>query len=59
MLIDNSSKAKLIDKSFVREQRINIFKLRMKIKLTLDNGEIVQKLNSACLIDVHIGDHYK
>ena len=27
LLIDNGSKAKLIDKSFVRTQRINIFKL--------------------------------
>ena len=59
MLIDNGSEAKLIDKAFVREQKINTFKLKKKIKLTLENGEVVQKLDSACLIDVHIGDHHK
>ena len=59
LLIDNSTEAKLIDESFVRTQRINIFKLRKKMKHTLGNGEVVQKLDSACLIDVHIGDHHK
>ena len=59
LLIDNGSKAKLIDESFVRTQKINTFKLKKKIKLTLGNGEVVQKLDSACLIDVHIGDHHK
>ena len=33
--------------------------MKKKIKLTLRNGEVVQKLDSACLIDVHIGDHHK
>ena len=59
LLIDNGSKAELIDKSFVREQKIDTFKLKKKIKLTLGNGEVVQKLDSACLIDVHIGDHHE
>ena len=59
LLIDNGSKAELIDESFVRTQKISTFKLRKKIKLTLGNGEVVQKLDSACLIDVHIGDHHK
>ena len=59
LLIDNGSKAKLIDKSFVCTQKISIFKLKKKIKLTLGNREVVQKLDSACLIDVYIGDHYK
>ena len=59
LLIDNGSEAKLIDKAFVCEQRINIFKLKRKIKLTLGNKKVVQKLDSACLIDVHIGDYHK
>ena len=59
LLIDNGSEAKLINKSFVRTQKISTFKLRKKIKLTLGNGKVVQKLDNACLIDVHIGDHYK
>ena len=59
LLTDNGSKAKLIDKSLVRTQRIHTFKLKKQIKLTLGNGEVVQKLDSACLIDVHIGDHHE
>ena len=59
LLIDNGSKAELIDESFVRTQRIDIFKSKKQIKLTLGNGEVVQKLDSACLIDVHIGDHHE
>ena len=59
MLIDNGSKAELMDKSFVRTQKISTFKLKKKIKLTLGNREVVQKLDSACLIDVYIGNHHK
>ena len=59
LLIDNGSEAKLIDKAFVREQGISTFKLKKKIKLTLGNGEVVQKLDSACLVDIHIGDHHE
>ena len=59
LLIDNGSKAELIDKSFVRTQKISTFKLRKKIKLTLGNGEVVQKLNSACLVDIHISNHHE
>ena len=59
LLIDNGSEAELIDESFVRTQRIDTFKLKKRIKLTLGNGEVVQKLDSACLVDVHIGDHHE
>ena len=59
LLIDNGSEAELIDKSFVRTQKISTFKLRKKIKLTLGNKKVVPKLDSACLIDVHIGDHHE
>ena len=59
LLIDNGSEAELIDKSFVRTQKIDTFKLKKKIKLTLRNGEVVQKLDSACLVDIHIGDHHE
>ena len=57
LLTDNGSEAKLIDKFFVRTQKINTF--RLKKKLTLGNGEMVQILDSAYLVDVHIGDHHK
>ena len=59
LLIDNGSEAELIDKSFVRTQKISTFKLKKKIKLTLGNKEVVQKLDNTCLIDVHIGDHHE
>ena len=59
LLIDNGSETKLIDKSFVRTQKINTVKLKKKIKLTLRNREVVPKLDSACLINVHIRNHHK
>ena len=59
LLIDNGNKTKLINESFVRTQKISTFKLRKKIKLTLGNRKVVQKLDSACLIDMHIGDHHE
>ena len=59
LLIDNGSEAELINKSFVRTQRIDTFKLKKQIKLTLGNEEVIQKLDSACLVDVHIGDHHE
>ena len=59
LLIDNGSEAELIDESFVRTQKLSIFKLRKKIKLTLGNGEVVQKLDTACLVDIQIGDHHE
>ena len=59
LLIDNGSEAELIDKSFVRTQRVDTFRLKKKIKLTLGNGEVVQKLDTACLVNIHIGDHHE
>ena len=59
LLIDNGSEAELIDKSFVRTQRVDTFRLKKKIKLTLGNGEVVQKLDTTCLVDIHIGNHHK
>ena len=59
LLMNNGSKAKLIDKSFVRTQRIDTFKSKKQIKLTLGNKKVVQKLDSACLVDIHIGNHHK
>ena len=59
LLIDNDSKAELIDKSFGCTQKFSTFKLRKKIKLTLGNGKVVQKLDTACLVDIHIVDHHK
>ena len=58
LLMDNGSEAELIDKSFVRTQKIDTFKLTKKIKLRLRNSEMVQQFEE-CLVDVHIGDHHK
>ena len=57
LLIDNGSEAELVDESFVRKHKLNTFKLDKKSKLTLRNGEVVQLLSKAALIDVKIGDH--
>ena len=57
LLIDNSSEAKLIDKSFAHLNKISTFQLEKPIQLTLENGKVVQRLTKRCLIDVEIGDH--
>lgn len=57
LLIDNGSEAELIDESFMRTNKIPTFKLEKPIKLALANGEVVQQLNKACLVDVVISDH--
>ena len=41
LLIDNGSKAELIDKFFMRTQKLSTFKPKKKIKLTLRNEEAV------------------
>ena len=57
LLIDNGSKAKLIDKSFARSNKISTFQLEKPIQLTLGNGEVVQRLTKRCLVNVEISDH--
>ena len=57
LLVDNSSETKLIDRFFVRTNKISTFKLKKAIKLTLGNGEVVQTLIRGCLVNVEIGDH--
>ena len=57
LLVDNGSETELIDKSFVRTNKISTFKLKKVIKLTLGNGEVVQTLTRGCLVNVEIGDH--
>ena len=59
VLIDNGSKAKLIDEFFVRLHRISTFRLTKKIKLELGNGDLMQWLDKACLVDMYVGNHYK
>ena len=59
LLIDNGTEAELINESFVRTQKIDTFKLAKRIKLTLGNGEVVQRLEQSCLVDVNIGDHHE
>ena len=39
LLVDNDSKAELIDQSFVCINRISTFKLKTQIRLELGNGE--------------------
>ena len=41
LLIDNGSEAELIDKSFVRSNKISTFQLEKPIQLTLGNGKVV------------------
>ena len=57
LLIDNSSEAKLIDKSFVRSNKISTFQLEKPIQLTLGNNEVVQHLTRGCLVNLKIEDH--
>ena len=57
LLIDNSSEAKLIDKSFAHSNKISTFQLEKPIQLTLGNGKVVQRLTKGCLVDIEIGDH--
>ena len=59
LLIDNSSETKLIDKSFVRTNKISTFELKKAIKLTLSNGKVVQMLTRECLVDVKISNYRK
>ena len=57
LLVDNGSKAKLIDQSFVRINKISTFKLKQQIKLELENEDTVEWLDKACLIDMKISNH--
>ena len=57
--VDNGSKAELIDKFFVRTNKISIFKLKAQIRLEIGNREMMEWLEKACLIDLQIGDHQK
>ena len=58
-MIDNSSKAELINKSFVRLHGISTFKLTKKIKIKLRNEKFMQWLERACLVDLRIRDHHE
>ena len=57
--IDNSSEAKLIDKSFAHLNKISTFQLENSIQLTLGNSKVIQCLTKGYLVDVVIGDHHK
>ena len=59
LLVDNRSEAKLINKSFVRANKILSFKLEKPINLTFENGKVVQKLTKRDLVNIIIGDHMK
>ena len=58
LLIDNSNKAELIEKSFACSDKISTVQLEKPIQLTLGNGEVVQHLTKECLVDVVIGNHH-
>ena len=57
LLINNGSEAKLIDKSFLRTNKISTFQLEKPIQLTLGNGKVVQHLTKRCLVNVEIGNY--
>ena len=59
LLVDNGSKAKLIDEFFVCTNKFSIFKLERCINLMLENGKVIQKLNKKAFINVIIGDYSK
>ena len=58
-LIDNSSEAKLIDKSFACSNKISTFQLEKLIQLMLGNSEVVQCLTKGCFVDVVINNYFK
>ena len=59
ILINNSSKAKLIDKSFAHLNKISTFQLKKPIQLMLGNSKVVQHLTKGCLVDMVIGNHHE
>ena len=50
LLIDNRSEAELINKFFVRANKIPSFKLKKPINLILGNDKVVQKLTKKPLL---------
>ena len=59
LLIDNGSKAELIDEFFACSNKISTFQLEKLIQLMLNSGKVVQHLIKRCLVNVVIGDHHK
>ena len=57
LLIDNRSKAKLIDDFFMHTNKILSFKLKEPINLMLGNGKIVQRFIKKAFVDVIIRDY--
>ena len=57
LLIDNDSEVELIDKSFVRTNKICTFQLEKPIQLMLENGKMVQRLTKGYLVNIEIGNH--
>ena len=45
LLVDNGSKVELINESFVHTNKINTFKLKQRIRLELENREMVEWLD--------------
>ena len=59
LLVDNKSKTELIDKFFVRANKISIFKLEKLINLTLKNSKVVQQLSKKTFVNITIRDYIK
>ena len=59
LLIDNISKAKLINKLFARSNKISTFQLEKPIQLMLGNNKVIQHLIKRCLMDMVIGNHHE
>jgi len=56
-LLDNGSKADLLDNSFARKSGIATFKLEQPIPLHLRDRKKHQTLMKAVLVNLQIGDH--
>jgi transposase InsO family protein len=56
-LLDNGSEGELLDYSLARRLKFPIFKLKKRIPLYLANGEKLQSITEAALVDLRIGEH--
>ena len=57
LLVDNRSKAELIDEFFVLANKIPFFKLKKPINLTLGNSKVVWKLIKRTFVNIIIRDY--
>ena len=56
-LLDNGSEGELLDHSLAHRLKFPIFKVKKRILLYLANGEKLQSITEAALVDLRIGEH--